>query len=328
MDWDRALDLWPDLLTRTTLDGVYTFVSQASTALLGFEPREMLGRHAVDFLHHDDMGALIRHTDELRRSGRATPVTVRVRRADDTYIQMETISVVVEDQGRPAVLASSRDVTDRVQREARLGAAEARYRALFDSLPQGVLMLAHDGSVESVNVTAERLLGRSAAGLIGRPLPAALNPEGLSTTGENLREQVVAWTDRNSGEERLLSVRWQPLRRHGERASLSTAVLLSPADVASPVPIVPIVPTVPTGQAPGGPVAAGPRVGLTPREREVLTLLADGYDVRQIATRLQVQVSTVRGYVKSLLGKFGVHSQLQVVVLAGRAGLIGGAPAD
>lgn len=314
MDWNHALDLWPEMLTRTTLDGVYTFVSEASSALLGFAPREMLGRHAVDFLHHDDMGALARHTDELRRTGRAASITVRVRRADDTYIQMETISVIVDDDGRPAILTSSRDVTDRMQREARLGAAEARYRALFDSLPQGVLMLAPDGSVESINVTAERLLGRSAAGLVGRPLPAALNPEQLPVTGEDVREQVVAWTDRGTGEERLLSVRWQPLRRHGERTALSTAVLLSSADVGSS----------PQQVATGGAASAGPRVGLTPREREVLTLLAEGYDVRQIATRLQVQVSTVRGYVKSLLGKFGVHSQLQVVVLAGRAGLIGG----
>jgi PAS domain S-box-containing protein len=317
MDWNGALDLWPDMLTRTTLDGVYTFVSEASHDLLGFVPREMLGRHAVDFLHPDDMGVLARHTDELRRAGRAAPLTVRVRRADDTYVQVETISVVVDDEGRPAILTSSRDVTDRIQREARLGAAEARYRALFDSLPQGVLMLAPDGSIESVNVTAERLLGRSAAGLIARPVPAALNPAGLPPTGEDVREQLVAWKNRDSGEERLLSVRWQPLRRHGERAPLSTAVLLSSADVTS------------TGQPPASrSTAAGPRVGLTPREREVLTLLAEGYDVRQIAGRLQVQISTVRGYVKSLLGKFGVHSQLQVVVLASRAGLIGGGRAD
>ena len=211
MDWIRALDVWPDLLTRTTLDGVYTFVSEASSLLLGFAPREMLGRHAVDFLHHDDMAALARHTDELRRSGRASPITLRVRRADESYVQMETISVIVDDDGRPAVLASSRDVTDRVQREARLGAAEARYRALFDSLPQGVLMLASDGSVESVNVTAERLLGRSAAGLVGRPLPPALNPEELPTTADDVHEQVISWTDRGSGEERMLRVRWQPL---------------------------------------------------------------------------------------------------------------------
>jgi PAS domain S-box-containing protein len=318
MDWFRVLDSWPDLLTRTTLDGVYTFVSEASGTLLGFAPGEMLGRHAVDFLHHDDMPALVRHTDELRRSGHASPITVRVRRADDTYIQMETISVMVDDDGRPAVLTSSRDVTDRVQREARLGAAEARYRALFDSLPQGVLMLAADGSVESVNITAERLLGQSSAGLIGRPLPATLNPDGLPATGDYVHEQVVAWSDRNSGQERLLRLRWQPLRRHGERTPLSMAVLLSPADLVA----------TPSDPAAGGFNSPGPTVGLTPREREVLMLLAEGYDVRQIAGRLQVQVSTVRGYVKSLLGKFGVHSQLQAVVLASRAGLIGGHRVD
>ena len=318
MDWIRALDVWPDLLTRTTLDGVYTFVSAASSDLLGFAPREMLGRHAVDFCHHDDMAALARHTDELRRSGRAAPVTVRVRRADDSYIQMETISVMVDDEGRPAVLASSRDVTDRVLREARLGAAEARYRALFDSLPQGVLMLAQDGSVDSVNLTAERLLGRSAAGLVGRQLPAALNPEGLPTTGEDVRERVIAWTDRGSDSERMLRVRWQPLRRHGERTPLSMAVLVSAADAVVTV----------ADPATGSAAPAAPAVGLTPREREVLTLLADGLDVRQIASRMQVQVSTVRGYVKSLLGKFGVHSQLQAVVLASRAGLIGSSRGD
>jgi DNA-binding CsgD family transcriptional regulator len=76
--------------------------------------------------------------------------------------------------------------------------------------------------------------------------------------------------------------------------------------------------------ATGGARSAAPAVGLTPREREVLALLAAGNDVREIAARMQVQVSTVRGYVKSLLGKFGVHSQLQAVVLASRAGLIDG----
>lgn len=314
MDWIRALDVWPDLLTRTTLDGVYTFVSESSGPLLGFTPREMLGRHAVDFVHQDDMTPLARHNDELRRAGRGGPVTVRVRRADDSYVQLETISVLVDDEGRPAILSSGRDVTDRVQREVRLGAAEARYRALFDSLPQGVLLLAADGSVESVNVTAERLLGRSAAGLIGRQLPAALNPEGLPVAGTDVREQVVAWTDRGSSDQRALRVRWQPLRRHGERTPLCMAVLVSAADAVVTA----------ANLATGGARPAAPAVGLTPREREVLALLAAGNDVRQIAARMQVQVSTVRGYVKSLLGKFGVHSQLQAVVLASRAGLIDG----
>ena len=61
---------------------------------------------------------------------------------------------------------------------------------------------------------------------------------------------------------------------------------------------------------------------LTPRELEVLRLLGDGRDPRGIAKELGVSLNTCRGYVKAVLAKLGVHSQLEAVVLATRAGLI------
>jgi DNA-binding NarL/FixJ family response regulator len=66
----------------------------------------------------------------------------------------------------------------------------------------------------------------------------------------------------------------------------------------------------------------GPPIDLTPRERQVLALLASGMPVKDIARRLDVQVETCRGYVKSLLGKLGARSQLQAVVAAARYGLL------
>jgi DNA-binding NarL/FixJ family response regulator len=69
----------------------------------------------------------------------------------------------------------------------------------------------------------------------------------------------------------------------------------------------------------------GPRheeVGLTPRELEVLQLLGQGRDPRAIARELGVSLYTCRGYVKSVLAKLDVHSQLEAVVVASRAGLI------
>ncbi len=61
---------------------------------------------------------------------------------------------------------------------------------------------------------------------------------------------------------------------------------------------------------------------LTQREHDVLALLADGRDVRDIARRLGVTEVTCRGYVKSLLVKLDAHSQLQAVVAASRLGLL------
>jgi PAS domain S-box-containing protein len=52
---------------------------------------------------------------------------------------------------------------------------------------------------------------------------------------------------------------------------------------------------------------------LTPRELEVLRLIADGANTRLIAARLAVSPATVRNHVQSLLGKLGVHSRLEAV---------------
>jgi DNA-binding NarL/FixJ family response regulator len=61
---------------------------------------------------------------------------------------------------------------------------------------------------------------------------------------------------------------------------------------------------------------------LTPREEDVLQLLARGLGAKAIAQELGVQLSTCRGYIKSLLLKLGVHSQLEAVVVAVERGLL------
>jgi len=55
---------------------------------------------------------------------------------------------------------------------------------------------------------------------------------------------------------------------------------------------------------------------LTPRELEVLQLLADGLASRAIAEQLHITVRTQRNHVASILSKLDVHSQLQALVFA------------
>jgi DNA-binding CsgD family transcriptional regulator len=78
--------------------------------------------------------------------------------------------------------------------------------------------------------------------------------------------------------------------------------------------------------AAGGPEgAAAPepadRLGLTPRELEVLRLLVEGCSNRQIAERLFISRSTANVHVTNILTKLGVHSRLQAAAMARRLGL-------
>jgi len=60
----------------------------------------------------------------------------------------------------------------------------------------------------------------------------------------------------------------------------------------------------------------------TPRELEVLRLLAEGHDTGTLAGRLGIAPHTVEWHVRHVIEKLGVHSKLQAVIAAARLGLI------
>ena len=57
---------------------------------------------------------------------------------------------------------------------------------------------------------------------------------------------------------------------------------------------------------------------LTPQEREVLLLLADGMTNRQIASRLYLAEKTIKNYVTSILSKMGMARRTEAAVYAAR----------
>jgi DNA-binding NarL/FixJ family response regulator len=60
----------------------------------------------------------------------------------------------------------------------------------------------------------------------------------------------------------------------------------------------------------------------TPRELDVLRLLAEGFDTVTLAVRLGIAPHTVEWHVRHVIEKLGVHSKLQAVIGAARLGLI------
>jgi DNA-binding NarL/FixJ family response regulator len=67
---------------------------------------------------------------------------------------------------------------------------------------------------------------------------------------------------------------------------------------------------------------ATPREGLTPRQREVLQLIAEGNRTKEIAGRLKISVKTVDMHRKQLMDRLDIHDVAGLVRYALRIGLI------
>jgi DNA-binding NarL/FixJ family response regulator len=66
------------------------------------------------------------------------------------------------------------------------------------------------------------------------------------------------------------------------------------------------------------PETPSPFIGLTPRERDVLALLARGESNKRIAAALNLSIGTVKGYVSAIFEKLGVEDRTQAALLAAK----------
>ena len=64
------------------------------------------------------------------------------------------------------------------------------------------------------------------------------------------------------------------------------------------------------------------RKAMSPREMEVLRLMADGFDNQSIADELDVSYTTARAHVRNILSKLDAHSKLQAVARAAELELL------
>lgn len=107
------------------------YASPSAERLMGQRPEDLVGTPLLDYIHPDDVEAVVLATDEARRRGGLTPPTeLRWRRSDGTWRMSEMIgnNLFHEPTVRGMVL-SIRDVTERKVLEEHIA-----YQAFHDSL--------------------------------------------------------------------------------------------------------------------------------------------------------------------------------------------------
>jgi PAS domain S-box-containing protein len=166
------------------------------------------------------------------------------------------------------------------------------------------------GRIQWINGAASSMFGD----VRGRLLSSLAAPDHVQRSREQLARKVVGGRSRTDFELDVI-----------DRSGSRTAMAISSVPIRRGRDVVGVfgvaTPSGPRGEAAGA-AEVDPEASLTPRQREVLTLLADGASTEEIATALALSEETVRNHIRQLLRRLGVHSRLAAVAYARRHRLL------
>lgn len=175
----------------------------------------------------------------------------------------------------------------------------------MDDLAAPAYMIDRDGRFSWVNQAYIELFGDRR----GRPFADSVAPEHRQRARTNFARKVVGKTTTifdltvldGAGERVTVRVTSAPMRREGE--------IIGIFGIGIPLP--------------QPPAPSRSRLDdLTPRQQEVLRLLAEGLDTPEIAKRLGVADETARNHIRALLRATGAHSRLEAVLMGLRLGVV------
>lgn len=107
-----------DMISVHDEQGKYLYASPSFTTILGYDPKEIIGREAYDFFHPEDIEKIVKHHKlSLDQPEDRSLLSYRLRGKNNEYIWVETVNAVYNQQEDVRIMAVTRDVTDRIEIE-------------------------------------------------------------------------------------------------------------------------------------------------------------------------------------------------------------------
>lgn len=165
----------PDAYVLMDLGGRVLYWNRCAEEIFGYAGNEILGKHLSELIvppeRRDEEQKVF---TETLSNGQADCQSIR-RRKDGTLLHLSVSNKLLKDDaGQPQyVLSCKRDISAAtVQRDASL--ISARFHGLFESMPDGIVMVNALGRIVLANSRAGKLFGWDAQELRGKPIEVLL----------------------------------------------------------------------------------------------------------------------------------------------------------
>ena len=182
-----------DLIVVLDAEGRVAYLSPAGERLVGRSADDLAGVLGTDLVHPDDLELVLSKLAEvLAEPGATDAVTCRVLHTDGSYRWVEAIGRnLLDDPSTPGIVLNIRDITERLESEATLREAQARFAALVDQASDLITVNDLAGTITYVSPSASSVLGYDPAELIGTETRDLVHPDDVARVVQTAAEQFA-----------------------------------------------------------------------------------------------------------------------------------------
>ena len=209
-------------------DGIFRYVNPMLAQAFGYAPVEIIDRLGpLDLVHPEDRERIAANMQQrLAGEGEGTRNHFKGVRRDGSAIYCEVLTRKVDYHGRPAIMGTFLDITERRLAEEALKASEAKYRTIFETVNDAIVVFAPEsGEFLEFNQRYLEMIGcrPEDAGFLNLPQVCSADPPYTFQDAQALIEKVAA--------EGPQLFEWLAEDRHGRRFWVEISLTSSPLGV-------------------------------------------------------------------------------------------------
>jgi len=183
-------------------EGTLVYVNPRMAEILGETPEQIISRQFLDLIVDEDRPIAARNLEErLRGQVLRAPYELRMRRKDSRLIHVEVHGVLTEYAGRPAILGTLLDITEKKRLEEKF--LRAQRMESIGALAGGI---AHDlNNVLAPVLMAAELLQDELSSEMGRNMLETIRAS--ANRGADMVKQILSFATGASGEPAVIQLR-------------------------------------------------------------------------------------------------------------------------
>lgn len=149
-----------DIILEGDSKSIVSYVSPQCYDIIGYKPKEIIGKSALEFIHPDDVLLIAEVIKIAFNTGEMISVPkYRLLHKNGTYIFVSAKGKFIGNVEDRKFIVAIRDITARIKIEQKLYESEEKYEHLFQNSPYGIILLNFSGIIFDVNLTIEKTFG-------------------------------------------------------------------------------------------------------------------------------------------------------------------------